>query len=61
MTAKTQIAFAPRTHRMKDAAVVAFLVIVLGAFVAQLLKPSTARQAQDQSAAAVVQPAGYGS
>lgn len=52
MTQKTEIAFAPRRHGWKDAAVVAFLMIVLGAFVAQLVKPSVPSQAREQSAAA---------
>jgi hypothetical protein len=52
MTHGTEIAFtAPRRHGWKDAAVVAFLMIVLGAFVAQLVKPPAPSQAHEQTAA----------
>ncbi|HZY02943.1 MAG TPA: hypothetical protein VFF02_05545 [Anaeromyxobacteraceae bacterium] len=53
MTPRTEITFAtPRRHGWKDTLVVAFLLIVLGAFVAQLVKPapSTSR-APDTTAA----------
>ncbi len=57
MTPRTEIAFtAPRRHGWKDTIVVAFLLIVLGAFVAQLLpKPApSASRAPDTTAASQV-------
>ncbi len=52
MTPRTDIALAPpRRHGWKDAAVVAFLMIVLGAFVAQLVKPPAPAQAPQETAA----------
>ena len=56
MTPRTEIAFAtPRRHGWKDTVVVAFLLIVLGAFVAQLVKPGpSTRQAADTTAASQV-------
>jgi len=53
MTARNEIAFAaPRRHGWKDAAVVAFLVVVLGAFVAELLTARAPQQARERAAAA---------
>ena len=53
MTHGTEISIAPpRRHGWKDAAVVAFLMIVLGAFVAQILKAPAPSQAHEQTAAA---------
>jgi hypothetical protein len=44
---------APRRHVLRDLAVVAFLVLVLGAFVAQISSaPSSSRQAPTASAQA---------
>ncbi len=53
MTHRTEIAFAtsPRRHGWKDLAVVAFLMIVLGAFVAQLVNPPAPSQGHEQRAA----------
>ena len=55
MTQRTEIAFAaPRRHGWKDTLVVAFLMIVLGAFVAQLVKPPAPSQAPEATAATAV-------
>jgi hypothetical protein len=44
---------APRRHALRDLGVVAFLVLVLGAFVAQISSPpSSGRQAPTPTAAA---------
>ncbi len=44
----------PRAHGLKDAAIVAFLLVLLGAFVAQLVTaPSPADHAPDQVAIVV--------
>ena len=52
MTHRTEIAFTtPRRHGWKDTAVVAFLMIVLGAFVAQLVKPPPQVDSHQQAAA----------
>jgi hypothetical protein len=49
---------APRSHGLRDLAVVAFLAIVLGSFVAQIASaPSSARTAPVPTAAACVAPA----
>ncbi|HEU4384051.1 MAG TPA: hypothetical protein VFR85_11200 [Anaeromyxobacteraceae bacterium] len=55
MTPRTEIAFhTPRRHGWKDTAVVAFLVIVLGAFVAQLVRVPAPSQAPERTAASQV-------
>ncbi len=41
----------PRTHGLKDVAVVAFLVVVLGAFVGQLVRAPSPDAAQTVSLA----------